>query len=268
MPKLAEKIAIYNVDTCEIKYISFRKGIYAHNNASIFLYCVVVNDVLYMVPWSYPKLIIIDLNLLTIKEIDLHVSGSICDGVGECVGENIWFPVKSECNIMVFNTKTEEASYLFSKSMGACYSYIMNCGEYVLLVSQDRNDPLLKYYYIDGKMEYVYSDIMLDSFKAVTIDKNLYLMTKQLGRIIQIDICGNVKELLFNEYLSCPDYAEQWEHNIRQFHIFKRNGKICLVNGYTAEWFLYDDGWNPVQLAEETREINCLKLDYGVLPLI
>lgn len=268
VPKLAEKIAIYDVDTCEIKYISFRKDIYTHDNVSAFLYYVVINCILYLIPWSHHAIIKIDLNLLNVKEIELNTSGLICDGVGALIGDNIWFPVKSEHNVMVLNTKTDEVSYLFSKSMDVNYSYIMNCGEFALLVPADKKIPLLKYYYVDSKTEYVYSDTMIDNFKAVIIEKNLYLLTKQLGRIIQIDTCGDVKELLFNEYLFCPNTAEQWECNIRQIHVFKRKGRLCLINGYTAEWFLYDNGWKPVKLAEEIRGINCLKLDYGILPLI
>lgn len=271
VPKMASEIAVYDLLRDEIKYFHLADKSVDRNKGSLFLSSLIVEDCLYLIPTNYTRIVCVNMLTTAVKEIPVAHGGMICDGIAAVKDEKIWIPDCDENNIIIYDIQKQSIEYLFPQKLDFSCNIVMDCGEYVMLQSFDLNAPTIQYYLNTNESIIISNKDETDrrAWKGTIINNYLYLITTESGTILKINNEAEREFLSRNTFISFPENAEQWEINERQVYLFERENRIHLVNGVTAEWYSYDsDEWKIETVYGDIKCDNCIRLDYGILPLI
>ena len=242
IPKMAEKIAVFNLKTEEIKYITFKNDEKTNSKFSKFLNYHVEERYLYLIPYDYSEIVKLNMDSGCIQKIKIgkKTARKICAGTSARIDGQIYIPCEEEKIIYQYNMRNDEVIEC-ERVKNRKYRFVFAQGTKMYFIPYEMKEHIL-IWETDGdcirEME-ITADIEECEFTHGIIYKGkLYLTSTYQKNNIWIDL--HTEEMgtwlvLGNE---TPEYQYKYLSNMCQLLLFESEERLYLVNGITNEWFV------------------------------
>lgn len=271
IPRTAEKIAVYQLENGSIEYIEYSLKRNRIDNYSVFADFIQDERVLYLIPASYPYLVKLNMETKEIESIRLKdVTGYICAGSSCAYKDRLYIPYFEGGYILEYNVKTGNVKKADILDNRITYSFLYAKNEILWAIPRSLNDTIVELN-LRTKKERYFKNLLsknLICLSMVVFDGSIYITTDNTDKNIKIDMDSG--EIQFWSIVDKSIFTEEerWKTNIRQLKLFIYENEMCLINGYTGEWFyLHGKQWEKVVYEEYFDKLNVLRLSGELLPL-
>lgn len=271
IPRAAQKIAVYYLENGNVEYIEYRQKRNEIDNYSVFSDFSQNKNILYLIPASYSYLVRLNMETGEIENIRLEDTGGyICAGSCCVYKDRLYIPYFEKSCILEYSIKNRNIKKTDILDNSIVYSFLYTKNEILWAIPRSLSDAIVKLNLNTKEKTYFKTSLGKDliCMRMAVFDGSIYITTDNTDKNIKINMDSGEIQFWSISDKSIFTEEESWKTNIRQLKLFAYENELCLINGYTAEWFyLRGEQWEKAFYEEYLDELDTLRLDGQILPL-